>query len=199
MFNKKKSLTAEELLKNVYRKIQKFFDGQDIALPQTARAVIAHDMKYNWTRLGYSCYDLASLAKVRNKKWVIAFGLACGSYPADYFDCDIAAINLVDKKRLTTAMSAHRLLKNNSYFINSLVYSLKSGLLRVNQRGVLGKAIVPIINFSQIERFFFRRFQAEPYLFDRDGNPVIKKSALYKVEFEDLLVEAFCRVIISLS
>ena len=190
MTDKKEGFSARELLAEVFGVLQSKLDGKEVKLPSSAEAEIASDLDWHKTRVGYTSYESAVLLKVGDKEWAIAFGTACGSYPANPYNCDIAAVQLRIKGKSNEQVAAetHRGLEDNSYFRNSLIYAMADGRLAVNEHGRFGRKVLEPLR-PRASEFVAQDLAADPRCFTMDLRPVVKSDVRYKKEFVAFLAD----------
>lgn len=188
--SKNQGLSARELLSETFNNLQIKLDGKSISLPSMAAAEIANDSDWHRTRIGYTGYESAVLVKNGNRQWVIAFGTKCGSYPADPYNCDIAAvpISVNGKSDNRVAKEIHDALENNNYFRSSLIYAMADGRLVVNNEGRFGQKVFEFLR-PKIGEFIAQELETDPRFLTTDFRPVVKSAIQYKREFVAFLSE----------
>lgn len=160
MSKKKEGLFVRELLKNTYDRLAERNPHQEIVLAEPALAEIANDSDWHRTRIGYMKYEKANFLQLDNKNWAIGRGESYGSYPAEPYDSDILALELVyDEKKsekikekirkgrtldlstisIDTEMPViqerlKRGIENSRYFENTLVCGMADGHLATGGR-----------------------------------------------------------------
>lgn len=192
----KKGLSARELLENTYNALKN--SGKEIKLPSKAMAEIANDSDYHRTRIGYIGYESATILKVGEKEWAVAFGIKCGSYPADPYNCDIAVVQFFgngksDEEVVTEIYGA---LRGNSYFRNSLIYAMADGQLAVNKNGQFNQKILELLK-PKVQEFIAQDLEIDPNYFTMDLRQVVKSSVQYKSEFVVFLSDTLRAVLAS--
>lgn len=191
MEDSKKELSASELLEGVYNKLTE--GARSIELSSETKAEIADDSDHHRTRVGYTAYESVSVLMVDNTMWMLGLGKTCGSYPADPYDRDIVAIQILDSNELSDAdidVKACNAFGDNIYFKNSLVYSMADGQLGVKEKGFFGEIIIRSLN-KEINNFISRPLDVDNSRFYMDMSPVVKATVLYKPEFVDFLSKTF--------
>ena len=178
----KQGLSAKELLEGVYNALKK--DGREVKLPSKAMAEIANDSDWHRTRIGYTGYESATLLKIGDKEWVVAFGTKCGSYPADPYNCDIAAVQLSGdgKSDEEVASEIHDALRGNSYFCHSLIYAMADGQLALNKDERFGQKVLDLLR-PKVQEFIAQDLETDSRYFTMDLRPVVKSAVQYKPEF----------------
>ena len=179
-------LSARELLTEVFAELKKKFSGREVNLPEKAMAIIADDSDWHRTRTGYTCYESAVLLKIGSKEWAVAFGTACGSYPADPYNCDIAAVQILSNDQV--AMAVYRALEGNDYFRRSIVVAMADGELGTNKNSPFTKKFLEIV--PSYQRFIARKKEIYPEYITMDLRPVVKSGIRYKKEFVAVLADA---------
>ena len=179
-------LSARELLVAVCEKLVAKHKPTRIDFPERILAVIADDSDYHRTRTGYTGYQSADIYTFGGKRYAIARGEACGSYPADPFDSDIIAAEITVKENDKDACEEVKSkLKRNKEYRDSLVFAYANGNLATTPNTLsidLGKLIRP-----QSREFVAHDLETNPRLFYMDMRPVVTKAIRYKHEFADFL------------
>lgn len=138
----RRELTGREVMERLYENIKKRLRGEEVKLKHTVHAIIADDSDYHRTRIGYMGYESAIVVAVNGKRWAVAFGEACGDYPADPYDCEIAAVSLpsrIERSREETLGDIAWQLERSAWFRNSLIFAMSDGRLAHTARaGGLG-------------------------------------------------------------
>ncbi len=185
---KKKEISARELFEKTYNSFKKKLSGTELKLPHKAMSKIANDSDGHRTRVGYTGYEMALIFTVKRKRWAMSFGTACGAYPAEPFNCDIAAIKIsgVDKSDEMVAKEICEALEKTSYFSHSLVYAMADGRLATHNKKV-----------SSLIARKIKKFTSAPLRIDSDFiimstlAPAMKSAVKYKPEFADFLFNTF--------
>lgn len=190
----KQGLSARELLEGVYEALKG--DGREIKLLSKATAEIADDSDWHRDRRGYTGYESATLLKIGDKEWLVAFGTRCGGYPADPYNCDIAIMRFFgdgtsDER---TATEVYDTLKENCYFRKSIIYAMTSGQLMVKSDGYFSQKVLELLKPS-IQGFITQDLETNPDCFTMDGRPVITTFIQYKPEFVAFLYDAFRKIL----
>lgn len=190
----KQGLSARELLKGVYNTLKD--GGREIKLPSKAMAEIANDSDWHRTRVGYTGYESAILLKVGEKEWTVAFGTACGSYPADPYNCDIAAVSVSTngKSNKEIVKEIHGALEKGSYFRNSLIYAMADGQLAINKDGRFDQKVLELLG-PRVQEFIAQDLETDSRYFTMDLRPVVKSAVQYKPEFVVFLSDTFRTVL----
>ena len=193
---KKQGLSAKELLEGVFDKFK--LGGKEIKLSSKAMAVIANDSDWHRTRIGYTGYESAVLLKVGDKEWAIAFGIACGSYPADPYNCDIAAVPVSTngKSNEKIAKEIHEALKEGNYFRNSLIHAMANGQLGTNKDSRFGQKVLELLG-PRVQEFIAQDLETDSRFITMDLRPLVKSGVQYKPEFVVFLYDAFRAVLAS--
>lgn len=192
----KQRLSARELLEGVYNVLKN--GGREIKLPSKAMAKIADDSDWHRTRVGYTGYESATLLKVGEKEWVVAFGTACGDYPADPYNCDIVAVQFSGNGKSDEQVAAeiHDALEGNRCFRHSLVYVMANGQLVVNKDGHFGQKVLELLR-PKVQEFIAQDLETDPRYFTLDLRPVVKSAVQYKAEFVGFLYDTLRAVLAS--
>jgi len=192
----KQGLSARQLLEGVYNSFKDELDGREVKLPSKAMAEIANDSDWHRTRVGYTGYETAVLLKIGGKEWVISFGTACGSYPADPYDCDIAAVPISTngKSDEEIAKEIHEALEKGSYFRNSLIYAMADGQLAISKGGRFGSKVLELLR-PRVQEFIAQKLEIDSRYFTMDLRPVVKSAVRYKPEFIAFLFDIFRSVL----
>lgn len=188
---KKESLTAKELLQEVFDTLQKKLKGVEVVFPSRALAVIGNDSDHHRTRIGYTRYLSATLVTVKGKAWAIAFGTKYGDYPADSYNCDIAAVEVPDglESDLQVEEAVHEALTRNSYFRSSLIIAMRNGGLGAAEGKRFGGLATTLR--QKLQEFIAQERETDPNHCTTDWRPVVTRNVLYKREFVDFLAETF--------
>lgn len=171
---KQKGLSARELLTEAFDDLRNKLGGKTVDLPSKALAKIADDSDWHRTKVGYSGYESAALVKCDEKWWAIAFGIRCGDYPADPYDCDIAAVpvSVEGKTGDEVAKEIHDALEKNSYFRSSLIYAMADGSLAVKEER-FGPKVYELLR-PKIQEFTAQKLEVDPDVIMMDLRPVVK-------------------------
>ena len=187
-------ISARELLLETFNDLQDKLKGKKIDLPRQARALIADDSDWHRIRRGFTGYESAVVLEPNEAKmsWVIAFGTKCGSYPADPYNCDIAAVSIStrDTPEEQLAADIYASLRRNTRFRNSLIYAMADGEIAISKRSPFIKDVLDFLQ-PRIEEFIAQNLEVDPELFTTDFRPVVKSAIRYKREFVPFLSETF--------
>ena len=177
-------LSARELLTETFNDLRSKLRGKVVNLSSKATAEIANDSDWHRTRIGYTGYESAVLVDNISKQWAIAFGNKCGSYPADPYNCDIAAVPVSTdgKSEEQVAKEVHEALEGNSYFRNSLIYAMADGKLAVSREGRFGQRVLELLR-PKVQEFIAQDLETDSRYFTMDLRPVVKSDVRYKREF----------------
>ncbi len=194
----KQGLSARQLLEEVYNSLKDKLDGREIKLPSKAMAEIADDSDWHRTRIGYTGYETAMLLKADGKEWAVAFGIKCGSYPADPYNCDITAVPVSTngKPNEEIAKEIHKALEGGSYFRNSLIYAMADGQLAISKNGRFGQKVLELLK-PKVQEFIAQNLGIDSRYFTMDLRPVVKSAVQYKPEFTVFLFDTL-RVVLAL-
>lgn len=195
---KKQGLSARQLLEGVYNLLKDKLDGREIKLLLKAMAEIANDSDWHRTRVGYTGYETAVLLKIDDKEWAVAFGTACGSYPADPYNCDIAAVPVSTngKSNEEIAKEIHKTLSRGGYFRDSLIYAMADGRLAINKDGRFGQKVLELLK-PKIQEFIAQDLETDSRYLHMDLRPVVKSVAQYKPGFVAFLYDTLRTVLAS--
>jgi hypothetical protein len=190
----KQGLSAKELLEGVYEVFEN--EGRKIKLPSKATAEIADDSDWHRDRRGYTGYESATLLKIGDKEWLIAFGTKCGGYPADPYNCDIATMQFFGdgKSDELVATEAYDALKENRYFRKSIIYAMASGQLMVKSGGCFSNEVIEFLS-PRVYGFIAQELETNLDCLTMDGRPVVTTSTQYKPEFVAFLYDAFRKIL----
>ncbi len=190
MAGERVELSARELMTETFNVLKYKFNGKEIKLPYKALAEIANDSDWHRTRVGYTGYESAVIVKIGEKEWAIAFGTACGNYPADPYNCDIAAVQFfrTGKFDQRTAGKVHMALEDNDYFRNSLIFAMANGQLSMNKESRFSQKVLELLG-PKVEDFIAQDLETDPHYFTMDGRPVVKSAIRYRREFVAFLAE----------
>ncbi|MDD3035771.1 MAG: hypothetical protein PHO93_02525 [Candidatus Saccharimonadaceae bacterium] len=191
--SKSNSLSARELLKNVFEELTK--EGGSIKLPFTACAEIARD----WDRSGHTLYhpESVKLLKIGDKEWIVAYGEATMGYVSERFNCDIAVIRYdsTGKSESEIAKEAYDLLERNYFFDCSPVYAMANGQLYFCKYNDFAGIIRD--KLTETGNCFVARnaeLSGEKILLGT-GQPVVLFSTRYKAELADFLCNTLCELL----
>ncbi len=189
-------ISARQLLEGVYSSLKNKLGGREIHLPSKAMVEIANDSDWHRTRIGYSAYETALLLNVEGKEWAVAFGTNCGSYPAEPYNCDIAAVSVfpIGKSDEEIAKEVYKALKKGSYFRNSLIYTLADGQLAVSKNSKFGQKVLELLR-PKIKEFIVQDLETDSRYLYLDLRPVVKCAIEYKPEFVSFLCDIFRSVL----
>lgn len=179
-------ISARELLKSAFDALKE--GGREIKLPEPVRAEIADDSDWHRTRKGFVRYESAAVLELGGNKWAIAFGTVCGSYPADRFDCDIAAVKISNESKSDEALAEgiSNALEKNSYYKYSLLFATVAGSLSSNSEGTFFSRIKQILG-HEISKNIVQDLKTVPGLVAADLGPIVTSAIMYKPEFVNVL------------
>lgn len=182
-------LTARELLKRVFRLFQS--EGKQIRLPEIPVAEIACD-EFDQHKGGTE-YKLAVLIKIGEKNWLIGFGTRCGSFPADPYNCDIAAFEFGSGNG-SIGQKACKMLEKNRYFCHALIYAMADGRLAQKSDGVFKEEVFALLK-PVYEQYIAHRMVVDaryimPFL-PPNTRPVVVEEMEYKIGFVPVLYGIF--------
>lgn len=195
MANLSEGLSVRDLLVRAFSALEIQLNGRRILLPARTRAEIADDSDYHRTRKGYMQYESATVLKVGEKGWAVAFGTACGSYPADPYDCDISAVpfshqGTLDDRAIAKICEA---LQRSGYFRSSLIYGMADGKLVIADNG-FGKTVFNRLK-TKTPKFITQPLVTDPRFFTLDMRPLVTAPLRYQEAFTQVLVDAFLAVL----
>lgn len=196
MTKKLKGLSARELLTATFNALKMRLGGKEIKLPSEALAEIANDSDWHRTRVGYTGYESAVLLKVGGREWAVAFGTTCGDYPADRYNCDIAAVRLSGhgKSKKQIAEEIRQALEGNSYFRGSLIYAMADGNLAGSSRSRFTRKVLEVLQ-PRIRSFIAQDIKADPDYITGDLQPLVISAVRYKKEFAAFLSDTLQTVL----
>lgn len=191
-----KGLYATELLEQTYSTLCNRHNPNKIMLPRKARAEIADDSDWHRTKKGYMAYESAAIFELNNKIWAITKGEATGAYPADPYDTDISALefDLHNKSNEQIQKELYESIKDSSYFMNSLIYSLSDGMLATSN-GKLGKRMSSILKPRLNEFIAQQPIYDSEYMLISTLAPICREPVLYKHKLVDFLADTIEKVL----
>jgi hypothetical protein len=187
-----KGLTVREILEDTYSILRKRHNPQEIIFQHKVLAKIADDSDYHRTRIGYMGYKTVNLLNLNSKTWAIARGEKCGGYPADPYDSDILALELIVKEQTSEQIQEELTgrIRESLFFENSLVYGTANGNLGLNKDGKFGKRMLEILR-PEIDRFIAQEPEYDQrHLSLSTLSPICKKPVLYKPELAGFLADS---------
>lgn len=194
-------LTAKEAFLSIFEDMQQKLDGKEIILPKKKpMAVIAYDWSPDGTKrnIGYSVYEKAMIVIIKGREWVIAFGTACGDYPADPFNCDIAALYIPSDGMSENELNnkIYRKLSCGRYFQNSVIVAMADGTLRLNSRGPLLDRLKSL-GTGVPEEFIAQRLELKKASARTDSRQVVKRPERYTKEFPAYFSDRICEALMT--
>ena len=170
---------------------------KEIQLLSKALAEIADDSDHHRTRIGYAGYESATLLRIGDKEWAVALGIACGSCPADPYNCDVAAVQISSNGKSDDQVASEvffNALRNNFYFGESLVYTMADGRLAVCRDGSFGQKVLELLR-PRTGEFIMKDLEIDTEHFYLDLRPVVKSAVRYKPETTTFLADV-CRTVL---
>jgi len=194
----RKQLSARQLLFEVYSLLKDRLNGKEIKLPPETIVEIASAYRCGKRRIGYTGYETAILSE-NDKEWVVAFGTKCGGYPANPYNCDIAAILISHdgKSDEEVAKEIYKALKRGSYFSNSLIYAMADGQLFTSKYSQFGQKVFELLR-PKVQKFRAPNLEIDSRYFTMDLvdlHSAVESTAQYKPEFAVSLFVTFCEVL----
>lgn len=198
--SKKEGLSVGELLKNTYDRLAEKRPHQEIVLPHKTLSEIANDSDGHRTKVGYMGYEKANLFQFNGKTWAVSRGEAWGGYPADPYNSDILAIEIVLKKEIKgskfrkksnkqLADDIIKAIKRGSYLGNSLICGMADGQLTVSKSSPFGERILELLR-QKTPNYIAQELETRSDMTQLDLRPVVEKEMRYKSEFVDYLTMA---------
>ena len=190
-------ISGHELLKRVFEDLKTRLNGREIKLPSKVMVEIADDSDWHRSRTGYMGYESVVILNVGGKTWAIAFGTACGDYPADKYDCDIAAVKISGNESSLKKLAEEicESLQRNEYFLSSFIHFTTDGNPGDNRKGIFYKVVHNAL-VSRIGQFVVQCAKHEPGLFTMDMQPVVREPFLFKEECTAFLSEVFQKAMV---
>ncbi len=189
--NEQIGLNVRELLKNTYSELSKRHSPQEVVFTNEVLTEIANDSDYHRTRIGYMGYESSGLFQLDGKTWAIARGEKCGSYPAEPYDSDLLALELLVEGKIFKQIQEElkERIENSSYFINSLVCGMADGNLFSHKEGMFGEEMLKILQ-PEIKRFIAQEPEYDRSMVLLTLQHPTKKAMLYKPEFVGFLADS---------
>lgn len=192
MTNENNGIGIGALLKETYSELCRRQKAEEIAFKQKVLAEIADDSDWHRSRTGYMGYESAALLRFSNKVWLIGRGEACGGYPADPFNSDILALELIVERKNPEQINdaARNAIQESTYFRNTLVYGMCDGNLCINPKGAFKEWLLDIVGpeagsfVAQMPKYNRELILASTL------SPVCEKPLLYKPEFAVFLADS---------
>lgn len=192
MGDKIKGLNVRDLLKSTYSRLSERHNPEEVVLPNRVLAEIANDSDWHRTRVGYMGYESAGLFQFDGKTWAIARGEKCGSYPAEPYDSDLLALELIAEGKTSEQIQEELRegIGRSSYFRNSLIFGMADGNLSLSKDGRFGERMLRRLQ-PEIQRFITQEpeYDRSVILVSTLQYPTIKRM-LYKPEFVDFLADS---------
>lgn len=193
--SKKKSLSARQLFEQVYNSIQKKLGGKEIKFSPEVQVKVGSDSDGHRERIGYFCYKKTMLVKIGDKKWVVALGIPSGGYPADPFDCEIAAVAVLPTKLGRKKMEEiEESLEMGIYFRNSMIIASYTGNFQFNPKSQFCEKVLDFLR-QETEKLIAKEAILDNTRFTLDTRPVLKSAVEYKPEGIDFLSDNFCKIL----
>lgn len=180
-------LSVGELIEKTYQTLSNKYNHQEFSF-QNHEAIteIADDSDWHRTRTGYMQYKSAGVFDFNGQTWVVARGVACGSYPADPYNSDILAFKFSKEGKSSKQIKEELIdkISYSSYFINTLVCGMSDGSLVSNKK--LFDILKPELNNFVAEQPKYD----DRYLSTSTLSPICTNSAKYKSEFAEFLASS---------
>src|SRR4030042_353932 len=191
-------LSVSELLFGVYKQLEVELKGKEIKLPAGSRSLIGDDSDWHRTRQGFMFYDKAMVVQLNGKEWVIAYGKAGGSYPADPYTNDIIAFAypFSEKKKEEVLTDISRTIRRGEYFQHTLLLGGADGRLAIphGPDNPFCKSLKRILS-EGVGQFTTQKVEYVEGILSLDLRRVPSKSMTYKPEFVPFLVKIFTDVL----
>ena len=125
------SLNVRNVLKGTYALLRERHNPKEIVFPNGVLTEIGNDSDWHRTKVGYMGYESEGLFQLDGVTWAIARGEKCGSYPAEPYDSDLLALEVIVEgkthEKIQEELSER--IAYSSYFIKSLVCGAAAGNL----------------------------------------------------------------------
>jgi len=169
-----KHLSGEELLEKTYNELcsksetrEKITFSDFIEFSRYAPGLlceIADDSDFHRTRKGYMLYTEGSILDFSDTKWLVCFGKAWGSYPAQSYGNDISAFEATlfngYESKEEKAEYLELIFRRGSYFHNSLIHTRSNGIMGVITKGEFGRKTI----FGEKMSLFFENAELKKYI-----------------------------------
>lgn len=143
------ALTSKEILKNCYALTQEYPKKKVITFRSKALTLLEHDNQ-NKTTINLA-YESASLFKIKDKTWAVAFGETT-TPTTDYINSDIIALELEEdelafnhNKDEELEDSLSELIIRSSELKNSLICSLENGRFAAPINSRFGSTLLDLL------------------------------------------------------
>ncbi len=180
------NLSARDVLEKVYLSLKG--DREEIVFEKNCLCEIANDSDWHRIRVGYSIYRFYFLLEEKNKKWAVSFGKKGGGYPADFFDCDIAAIEVRDDN-----LKIVELFQKNTYLFNSLLFAFSSGEFAVREDGFFGEKVANMM--PELKRFIVREAETMEDVYTLNFLPMKTSFVRYDQRIVPHIVKDFEKIL----
>lgn len=188
-------LSVKELLKKVYATLIERNKPQEIVLPKPADAEIADDSDYERTAIGYMRYKTVNLFKFGSKTYMIGNGEKFGKYPAEPFDSDLLALEVLVNESTELKENLFKEIETSTYFRNSLIYGMDDGRVQISMQSKLGVKLGEIIQTKLIDFVAQKPEYDKRYFSVSTLKPINTKCMTYKPKFADFLVETIEKIL----
>lgn len=181
-------ISVRDLLRGVFTTMKETLNGEAVPALEETMAEVADDSDWHRSRTGYMKYEEIFVARIVNAQWVIAFGVAYGSYPVRPYNCEILAIPLAaiceegDAGRNEKIQQA---LPGCTYFANALIAGLANGNVAcLGDEGPLKKEVMKRV-WPLVGNYIARDREVNRDLLDPNNGmqPVTTQTMQYKQEF----------------
>jgi hypothetical protein len=185
-------ISVTDLMGEAFARLCLLLDAREFAFSDPVLALIADDSDWHRTRQGHSRYASAWIFRRGDARvWAFSLGTACGHYPADPFDRDIAAVRLrsdgvSENQILHTAQAA---LRDNRFFAQSLVFSMADGSLHVGRKSPYGQLVEERLP-AWFEHSVACHAEVVPGVVSPSGAPIVRTGTRYIPESAETLAAA---------
>ncbi len=179
-------------MKNTYSILAERNNPREIVFPRRVLTEIADDSDWHRSRSGYMCYKYAGLFHLDGKTWSITRGEKCGSYPAEPYDSDILALELLAEGKTLEQIQKELKegIEHSSYFRNSLIFGMADGNLSSIEGSRFGREMSRRLQ-PEINRFIAQEpeYDEGVILVSTLQYPTTR-CMLYRQEFADFLADS---------
>lgn len=190
-------LSAREVLQEVFRALT--LGAPAIRLDPSIAVLIADDSDWHRTKQGFTSYREVHIVELGSRKFLLAFGEACGDYPAEPFNCDIFVWRLEEGAATELSQKVLReALKENQFFQSSLIMAYRDGNIGLPEmtfnRTV--RSMATMLEGKNLSRFVARQVKTSPEFLSVESQgavatakPLVTGNVLYGREAVPFLVE----------
>ncbi len=125
-------ITAREVLEKLYQSLKKRYNFQEVNVTAVQEVVTVYHGS-----IGFMIYSKVAFFKVNDVEWAVSIGSRDGTDLTKNYDSDLVIVKVHNHKDKLDYVT--RSIEQGRYFINSLLYCLRTGEFHFNRDGISKK------------------------------------------------------------